>query len=905
MCSEEYADAHGLPKLARIRSQAVSGCSPEIMGIGPVGASRKALARAGIEASALDVVELNEAFASQSVATVRELGVREEILNIDGGAIAIGHPLGATGARLVGKAASLLAREGGAVRAGDAVHRRRAGHRHRPGAGVMTAVRRVAVIGAGVMGASIAAQVANAGVPVLLLDLPGLAAKAVARMLKQEPAPFMSGAAARLVETGDAGEDLERIAGCDWVIEAIVERLDAKQALYRRIEAVRRPGTAVSSNTSTIPLGDLVAGIGPGFARDFLVTHFFNPPRYMRLVEIVAGEDSDRAVVDRIAAFADVALGKSVVRCKDSPGFIANRLGTYWMQRAMVEAMRQGLTVEEADAVNGAPFGIPKTGVFGLADLVGLDLMPQVNTSMRESLPAGDRFHEIAGEIPLMTRMIAEGRTGRKGSGGFTRVGKATDGKRLRETIDLATGEYRPEQKAALPELAATKGDLRALLSSDGRAGRYAWSVYGPVLAYATGLVPEAADSLVAIDAAMRLGYNWRSGPFELIDKVGTSWFAERLRADGIAVPPLLAAAAARGEPFYTVEAGRAQAVGLDGRYHAVERAEGVLLLDDVRRAGKPLLRNGSASVWDLGDGVACFEITAKAAAVDEAVLTLLDQAITLVGERMRALVLYGEGTNFSVGANLGHAIVALNIAAWGELERSVTAGQTVLMRMKRAPFPVVAAPSGMALGGGCELLLHSDAIQAHAETYAGLVEGGVGLVPGWGGCKEMLLRWTAAKGVPKGPMPAPAKAFELIGTARVSKSAAELREMGVLRHGDGITMNRDRLLADAKARALSMVDGYVPPAPAELRLPGPSGRLAMELAVRGMAALGQASPHDVVVGRELAGVLSGGDCDAMDVLAEEDVLALERQAFLRLARTKGTAARIAHMLDTGKPLRN
>ena len=769
----------------------------------------------------------------------------------------------------------------------------------------MTEIRKVAVVGAGVMGAAIAAQVANAGVSVLLLDLPGLAEKAVTRMLKQEPAPFMSKGAARLVETGNVEEDLGKIAGCDWVIEAIVERLEVKQALYRRIEAVRRAGTAVSSNTSTIPLRALTEGIGEAFERDFLITHFFNPPRYMRLLEVVAGPRSDAAVVERVVAFSDVLLGKSVVRCKDSPGFIANRLGTYWMQRAIVEAMRQGLTVEETDAVNAAPLGIPKTGVFGLADLVGLDLMPHVNRSMRESLPAGDWFHEIAGEIPLMTRMIAEGRTGRKGKGGFTRVEKRADGTRLREVIDLATGEYRPEGKADLPELAATKGNLRALLSSDTRAGRYAWSVYGRVLAYAAGLVPEAAETITAIDAAMRLGYNWRWGPFELIDKVGTSWFAERLRAEGVAVPALLESAASRGEPFYTVEAGRTQALGRDGRYHPVERAEGVLLLDDVRRAGKPLLRNGSASLWDLGDGVACFEITSKAAAVDEGVLTLLDQAITLVGERMRALVLYGEGKNFCVGANLGHAIVAMNIAAWGELEKSITSGQTILARMKRAAFPVVAAPSGMALGGGCELLLHSDAIQAHAETYAGLVEGGVGLVPGWGGCKEMLLRWTAAKGVPKGPMPAPSKAFELIGTAKVSGSAAELREMGVLREGDGITMNRDRLLADAKARALAMVEGYVPPAPVELRLPGPSGRLAMELAVRGMAALGQASLHDVVVGRELAGVLTGGECDVMDVIAEEDVLALERAAFLRLARTKGTAARIAHMLDTGKPLRN
>ena len=763
-------------------------------------------------------------------------------------------------------------------------------------------IGRVAVIGAGVMGSGIAAQVANAGVPVLLLDLPGVAAGAVARMLKTEPAPFMAKDAARLVETGDVESDLGRVGECDWIVEAIVERLEAKQALYRRLDGVRRAGTAVTSNTSTIPLRALTEGLGEGFARDFAITHFFNPPRYMRLLEVVAGPASDPAMIERIVGFADVTLGKSVVRCKDSPGFIANRLGTYWMQRAIVDAIAHGLTVEEADAVNGAPFGIPKTGVFGLADLVGLDLLPHVNASMRGSLPARDRFHEIAGDVALITRMTAEGRTGRKGSGGFTRVTKGAGGTRVRETVDLATGEYRPERRADLPEL---KGrDLRKLLTSETKIGRYAWSVYGTTLAYAAGMVPEAADGVAAIDEAMRLGYNWRSGPFELIDMLGSAWFAARLRDSGVPVPPLLEEAAGRGEPFYTVEAGRRLALTAGG-YAPVERAQGVLLLEDIRRAGTPLLRNGSASLWDLGDGVACFEITAKAAAIDDGAIELLDKALGLVGEKMRGLVLYGEGKNFSVGANLGGVIYAVNIAAWGELDKSIAGGQAVMARMKRSGFPVVAAPSGMALGGGCELLLYADAIQAHAETYAGLVEGGVGLIPAWGGCAAMLQRWRERKGTPGGPMPAVGKAFELIGTAKVSGSAAEAREMGILREADGITMNRDRLLADAKARVLAMAEGYAPPGEAELRLPGPSGRLALELAVRGMAAQGVATAHDVVVGHELAGVLTGGETDVLDARSEADVMRLEREAFGRLLRTRATAARITHMLETGKALRN
>jgi 3-hydroxyacyl-CoA dehydrogenase len=774
-------------------------------------------------------------------------------------------------------------------------------------------IRKVAVIGAGVMGAGIAAQVANAGLPVLLLDIVpegasnrnAVAEGAVARMLKAQPAPFMSKSAAKLVETGNIEDDLGKLAECDWVVEAIIERLDLKQSLYRRIEAVRRPGTAVSSNTSTIPLGDLVAGIGDAFARDFMITHFFNPPRYMRLLEVVAGPQSDPALVATVSEFADRTLGKSIVRCKDSPGFIANRLGCYWMTRAVRLAIEQHLTVEEADAVNASPFGIPKTGVFGLSDLVGLDLMPHVNKSMRETLPENDWFQEIAGEVPLMTSMIAQGLTGRKGKGGFYRVGKGADGKRTREVIDLQTGDYRPEGRAEIAELAGARTDLRALLSSESKAGRYAWSVYGPVLAYATKLVPETADEITAVDEAMRLGYAWRWGPFELIDKLGTAWFAERLRSAGIEVPPLLETAAAKGEPFYTVEAGHPKAFGTDGAYHAIERPDGVLLLEDVKRISKPVLRNSGASLWDIGDGVACFEITAKAAAIDSSVMELLDKSITLVGERFKAMVLYGEGKNFSVGANLGQVIYAANIAAWGEIETLIASGQAVVAKLKRSPFPVVAAPSGMALGGGCELLLHSDAIQAHAETYAGLVEGGVGLIPGWGGCKELLLRWRDMKGAPKGPMPSAAKAFELIGTAKVSGSAAEAREMGILRPADGISMNRDRLLADAKARALSMVDGYKPPAEAEIRLPGPSGRMALELALRDMAAQKLATPHDVTVGRALAGVLTGGEADIVDVLSEADLMTLERQAFLGLLKTKPTVARIEHMLETGKPLRN
>ena len=769
-------------------------------------------------------------------------------------------------------------------------------------------IRKVGVIGAGVMGAGIAAQVANAGLPVVLLDIvpPGannrsaVAEGAVARMLKTEPAPFMSARAAKLVETGNIEDDLGKLSDCDWIVEVIVERPDIKRSLYQKLEAVRRPGSAVSSNTSTIPLRVLTEGLGEAFRRDFMVTHFFNPPRYMRLLEVVAGPDSDPATVAAVSRFADVTLGKSIVRCNDAPGFIANRVGNYWLQVAIVEAIDAGVTVEEADAVIGRPFGIPKTSVFALLDLVGLDLMPHINASLAATLAPDDAFHLANREIPLFGRMIADGYTGRKGKGGFYLFDRKT---RKKQVIDLATGEYRAEQVPSLPEIAAAGRDLKKLLDAPTKIGRYAWAVMGKTLAYAASVVPEAADNLIDVDDAMKLGYAWKFGPLELIDQLGTAWFAERLARDGIAIPPLLQVAGER--PFYRVEAGRRQYLTLDGQYRDVVRAEGVVLLEDIKRVSTPVLKNGSASVWDIGDGVLCFEFTSKANSIDEGIIALLAQTTTLVAAQHKALVIYNEGTNFSLGANLATALFAANIAAWGEIEKAISTGQQVYKTLKYAPFPTVSAPAGMALGGGCEILLHSSAVQAHAESYIGLVECGVGLLPGWGGCKEMLGRWTTLGKMPGGPMPVPVKVFEMVSTAATSKSAAQAKELLFLRPSDGITMNRDRLLADAKALALSLVDGYVPPTPVELTLPGPSGALALQKAAMAFHKRGLATAHDVVVAGGLAEVLTGGSTDLMDRVSEDQILDLERAVFVRLLKTPGTLARIEHTLETGKMLRN
>ena len=770
--------------------------------------------------------------------------------------------------------------------------------------------KKVAVIGSGVMGCGIAAQIANAGVPVLLLDIVpreganrnAVAEAAVARALKTDPAPFMSAAAAKLIETGNIDDHLARVAECDWIVEVVVERLDIKQALYRKLDAVRRPGTAVSSNTSTIPLAKLIDSMPESFARDFTITHFFNPPRYMRLMELVNGPLTDAALAARVAHFCDVALGKSVVSCKDSPGFIANRLGIFWMTGAVTATMEQGLTVEEADAIMGRPFGIPKTGVFGLMDLVGLDLGPHVNASLAGALPKDDEFQVINREAPMLQKMIADGYTGRKGKGGFYRLDKS-GGKRTKQAIDLQSGEYRVERAADLPELAAAGRDLRKLMTGQGKVANFAWRVMGHMMGYAAKLVPEATDEIVAIDEAMRLGYNWKHGPFELIDMVGADWLIERLRADGFAVAPMLERAA--GRSFYRVQNGVRQQLGKDGQYHDIVRPDGVLMLEDIKLAGQPVLKNGSAAVWDIGDGVLCFEFTSKSNSLDEQIMSLLGKTISLVKKDYKALVLYNEATNFSVGANIGLALFAANIAAWMQVESLIATGQEMMQKLKYAPFPVVAAPAGMALGGGCEFLLHSDAVQAYAETYAGLVECGVGLLPGWGGCKEMLGRWATEPCHAAWPDAGADEGVRDDQHRQGGQIGGRSGEMLILRPSDRVTMNRYRLLADAKARALALAVDYKAPEPREIVLPGQSGKIVLDQAVAGFAKTGLATKHDVTVSGELARVLTGGDTDVVDTVKESKILDLERESFLRLLRTPGTLARIEHMLETGKPLRN
>ena len=774
-------------------------------------------------------------------------------------------------------------------------------------------INKVAVIGSGVMGSQIAAHITNAGIPVLLLDIvlkdnPDrnfLAKSALEKLQKADPAPFMHPKNARLITPGNLEDDLAKLADVDWIIEAVLENPQVKSDLYKKVDSVRKQGSVVSSNTSTIPLNVLLQGQSDQFARDFLISHFFNPPRYMRLLELVTGPQTRADAADAIRDFCDIQLGKGVVRCKDTPGFIANRLGVFFLQTAVNTAMELGLTVEEADAVFSKPTGMPKTGVFGLLDLIGIDLMPLIAKSFMATLPPDDAYRSANVAHPLIDKMIAEGYTGRKGKGGFYRLNKA-DGKKLKESIDLKTGDYRPSEKVKLAAVENAGKNLRALCETQDKIGKFASTVLSQSLAYAASLVPQIADDIVSVDAGMRLGFNWKYGPFELIDQLGAGWLADRLKADGKPIPDFLQKAAASS--FYRTENGRLEYLTTEGKYQPIIRPQGVLLLSDVKRATKPVHKNGSASVWEIGDGVLCLEFHTKMNTIDPDIFAIVHKTIATISAsqgKYKGLVIYNEGDNFSAGVNLGLALFALNIAMYPAIEDIVKKGQDTCKALRFAPFPTVAAPSGLALGGGCEFTLNCSAVQMHAETYIGLVEVGVGLIPGWGGCTQMLGRAFAKKKRFGGPIPPVAQVFETVSVAKVAKSAFDARDLMYLRETDGITMNRDRLLFDAKQRVLELAKDYKPPEPFILNLPGPTGRAALGLAVDGFRLLGKALPHDVTVSKALAAVLCGGDRDFTTPTTEEQILELERLEFMKLVHTPETVARIEYMLKNGKPLRN
>ncbi|MEE9354049.1 MAG: 3-hydroxyacyl-CoA dehydrogenase NAD-binding domain-containing protein [Methylococcaceae bacterium] len=771
-------------------------------------------------------------------------------------------------------------------------------------------IKTAAVIGAGVMGAGIAAHLSNAGIPVYLLDIVdeesdnrnAIAEQAVKKLLHTDPSPFMHKKNAGLIVTGNTTDHLDWLKNADWIIEAVIENLEIKRTLYQTLDTLCNSRTLISSNTSTLPLALLTKDMPKSFCQRFMITHFFNPPRYMKLLEVVQHDLTRPELSELVLQFTDQHLGKTIVFCKDTPGFIANRIGTYWLQCGILEAIDQRITIEQADSVISAPFGIPKTGVFGLLDLIGIDLVPHIIKGMLLALPPEDPFREISHVPARVKDMIAEGSIGRKGKGGFYRLQKSPEGKRFKQGIVLDTGEYRASEKPQLDCIKNTTDQgLQGLLSYDDDVSNFAWQVISKTLCYAAYLVPEIADDIPAIDEVMKKGYNWQLGPFELLDKIGIDWFVKKLEDERRPVPDFLQSP----QPFYQVDKGQLSYLSVDKQYQPIKRRPGVFLLSDAKLKKPAILHNASASLWDIDDGIACLEFHSKMNTLNPDIMAIIEKSIAKTQEQFAGLVIHNEAEQFSAGANLFLLVTAIHQGAWSDIDTILQQGQSTYNALKYAPFPVVGAPSGLALGGGCEILLHCDAIQAHAELYMGLVEVGVGLIPAWGGCKELLHRWLSLKKRPGGPMPAIAKTFETISTAKVSKSAIEAKELLFLSKNSGISMNKDRLLADAKQLAISLSQDYQPTEPPQFLLPGKTGLAALKRAIENFLHQGKASAYDAVIAEHLASILSGADCDITDPLTEDELLKLERSTFIELCKRPETLARLEHMLKKGKPLRN
>ena len=757
------------------------------------------------------------------------------------------------------------------------------------------------------MGSGIASHLANAGVSVLLLDVPSehsddrnaVVNRALRRMQRSQPPALMQPANADRIRLGNIDDDLDRIKEVDWIAEAVVERLEVKQTLYQRIDAVRRFGSMVSSNTSTIPIAQLTQRMTPTMRSDFCITHFFNPVRYMQLLELVRGVHTRDEVVDTLAEFCDQKLGKGVVHCKDTPGFLANRVGVYALQAGMTEAFDAGLTVEEADAIMGRPMGIPKTGVFGLYDLIGLDLMLDVSASMVKLLPFDDPFHRVANGIQVTAGLVADGRTGNKSGAGFYRTVSGSDGRLIREVIDLNTGKYRRLKPVTLADNANHPLDLRGLVAGDDRYSGFARRVLSRVLAYAAGLIPEVAEDPKPIDEAMKLGYSWRYGPFEMIDQLGVKWFKECLLREGIAVPGYIKHG---GDRSLYQAADRVRVLNYRQEYTEFRCPPGVIRLEDIRRLTAPRRRTAAASLWDIGEEVGCIEFHTKANVLDTEAMELLVEAIDYAEGRFKALVIYNDAPQFSVGFNLNFVLECIQQRRWSRLDQALDTFQNACRHARQAPFPVVAAPAGLALGGGFEVVLGADAVQAHANSTLGLVETLVGLIPAGGGCTQMLYRWSENTD----DMSAAAGAvFSLLSNARTANSPQKAYEHRFLLARDRWTMSRDRLLAEARSRSLELADAYSPVAEPVLIAAGDDGRQTMLAILNEWEQQGILMPHDRVVGEILAFVLAGGEQTTAATLSEDQMLGLEREAFIMLAQTPETAARIEYMLTTGRSLRN
>ena len=795
-------------------------------------------------------------------------------------------------------------------------------------------IRRAAVLGAGVMGAAIAAHLANAGIPSLLLDIvPPDAAKdrdkiargGLEKAINARPAAFYSKRAARLVAVGNIEDDLEELADVDWIIEAVVERLDIKHNLYVQIEQVLTPGTIISSNTSGLPAHMLTEGRSEDFRRNFLITHFFNPVRYMRLLELVPDVDTSPALMQFMQRFSTEVLGKGVVICKDTPNFIANRIGIYGFMSVLQRALNEGYTVGEVDAILGPSMGRPKSAIFRTGDLSGLDTTVHVADNLYKNAP-NDEQRDIFRMPEVVREMVRRGWLGEKSGQGFYKRVKNPGGESTILELNLKTLEYEPQQKVRYPSIGAARNiddpvrRMLTVLEGDDRAAQLARETTADSLVYAANRAQEIADSIVAIDEAMRWGFNFDLGSFEVwdallqhpatLDKVLQS-------GDYTELPELVRRVQTEGQgTFYSGTPGNRQYFDFHtSTYRPVPTPDGAISLAAAKASGKVLRDNGSASLIDLGDGIACIEFHTKMNTIDEGIIDMLRYAVEEGQKQFRALVINNDAADFSAGANVLLMLMGARQGEWKMLEAALNGLQQAHQMLKYSPIPVVAAPTGRALGGGAEIVMHANHVRAHAEFYIGLVEVGVGLVPAGGGCKELLLRYGAslADQLAKktgGPFTPSRRAFEIISFATVSTSAAEAQELRFLRKSDVVTVNRDLLLRDAKADALRLAEAreagnWQPPEAPMLLLPGPGARLVLEQQIENLLITGKISEHDAIIGNHLARVVTGGDCSPIMPITEQQVLDLEREAFLSLCGMEKTQERMQAILMTGKPLRN
>ncbi len=794
----------------------------------------------------------------------------------------------------------------------------------------MKQINRVALLGAGVMGAAIAATLANAGLDVLLLDrVPPeltddekgrglsaaspevrnrLATQGLERALKGKPAAFHLAGYARRVEVGNFEDDLPRIAGCDWVVEVVAENFDIKKSLFSKLVPHLTEGTIVSTNTSGLSVNALAGLLPEPVRRYFLLTHFFNPPRYMRLLELAPCRHTDPEVLQFMAGFIERRIGKGIVYAKDTPNFVANRIGVYSMFNAIHHMIEMGLSIEEVDRIAGPAMARPKSAIFRTADLVGIDTLVHVGNNSYELL-TDDQEREIFRVPPFIEKMVADGLLGNKSGAGFYRKDKGKNGSTILY-YDYLAAEFRPLVKPRFDSLKEARNHqeagarLKALVAGDDRAAEFAWKTLRDTLIYTVNRIPEIADDVLNIDNAMKWGFNWELGPFEMLDAVGVDYFVERADQDGAAVPESLR----KVEAFYAYEGAARSCWDLPSQALVPRPLEpGQIELQVIRRTGGVVEENPDSALLDLGDGVFCFEFRSRMNSIGGEILAMTHRAIARAENEGVGLVIGNQGPTFSAGANLLLVLETIAAGRFDEIERMVRAFQQATMAVRYARIPVVAAPFNMTLGGGCEFVLHADAVTAHAETYMGLVEVGVGLLPAGGGCKEMAVRaLQLAERYGTDSSPYLFKAFKQIGLATVSSSAAELFEMGYLRHGDGITMNLGHLLADAKQKVLGLARTYSPRRPAQnLKAPGRSVAATMKSQLWNMQMGGYATEYDALIAGLVADVLTGGNLPEGTPISEDYLLELECEAFLRLCGHPQTADRIEHMLRKGKPLRN